>query len=511
MRFLIPAFYCITLIVNAADWPQASGPTGNFSVETGAPVKWSVALDQNIAWKLTLPETGQSTPVIARGKLFFTTLKPVEKDSSLGKDIVAWCCETATGKVLWQREIVGKYPLRLSGCFGDSSAPPAVCDGKRVVFLNASGRISCFDLDGKELWTQPFLSVGRALPFLDDGRYVFTRQIYPPEANGNFPHKYADSPKDMWTQLQALNIQTGKIIWTSECGVNMGISTMPQTRSDGVNIAVVGRGGGHGPPEKPFGISMIELQKGKTLWTLPLPGFMATMSYRLYKGQVHIFHGGDHLSVDEMTGQIMKSISIIQDVSVCRMKNDLRSTQKENLIASKKKRMITQGSNLLVGRHHYFRSYVRPWLGRVDVDSGTVEYLELPLQVSRVPGKVDELRWFVLPSGKRSPGLTSQAFAPNDMKNSRGFKVVGDKRSHGSGWGHIASPTPSVAGNHLYVPVMNGTVFAIDLEAVKLDQSAIVSTNDLGPVGKSFTRASVSFADGRAFAHTIRELICISE
>ena len=36
-----------------------------------------------------------------------------------------------------------------------------------------------------------------------------------------------------------------------------------------------------------------------------------------------------------------------------------------------------------------------------------------------------------------------------------------------------------------------------------------VAINDLGPAGQSWTRGSVSFADGRAFAHTIRELICI--
>jgi hypothetical protein len=107
--------------------------------------------------------------------------------------------------------------------------------------------------------------------------------------------------------------------------------------------------------------------------------------------------------------------------------------------------------------------------------------------------------------------MKDQSIAPNDMKNSRGFKVVGDKRSHGNGWGHVASPTPSVAGDHLYVPVMNGTVYVIALNPSKLDEDAIVAINDLGPAGRSWTRASISFANGRAFAHTIRELICIGE
>ena len=74
---------------------------------------------------------------------------------------------------------------------------------------------------------------------------------------------------------------------------------------------------------------------------------------------------------------------------------------------------------------------------------------------------------------------------------------MGDKRSTGNGWGHIAAATPAVAGSQLYLPVMNGTVYVIDWNAPKLDESAIIAINDLGPAGQSFSRASLSFADGR--------------
>ena len=88
---------------------------------------------------------------------------------------------------------------------------------------------------------------------------------------------------------------------------------------------------------------------------------------------------------------------------------------------------------------------------------------------------------------------------------------MGDKRSVGNGWGHVAAPTPSVAGDHLYIPVMNGTVYVVKWKAKQLDENAVVAINDLGPAGKSWTRASISFAGNEAFAHTIRELICIGE
>lgn len=495
--------------VHAGDWPQGAGTKGGFAMEQSAPTKWSVVNGDNIAWKLTLPETGQSTPVIAGGRVYLSTLKPVTEDSTLGKDIVAWCVDAGTGEALWKREIAGKYPLRLSGCFSDSSAPPAVCDGERVVFVNASGGIACFDLDGKLLWKQDTLSVGRTLPFLHDGRIVFTRQIYPPEPDGNFPHKYADSPKEMWTQLQALDMATGEPVWTTECGVNMGCVILPQALSDGRAVAVAGRGGGHGPPEKPDGISLVDLSDGSTIWTLPLEKFMATMSYRIRDDVLPIFHKDEHICIDAKAGEIVSRISITDEVPVRLWNGGERVTRNETLPDAGKGRMITQGSNLLVGKWHYFRSYKRPWIGRVDVESGAVECLELPLQLSRTPNKPDRLLWYTEPKGKKSAKLEQQVFAENDMKNSRGFVVFGDKRSKGSGWGHIASPSPSVAGDSLYIPVMNGTVYVLRWSEDRLDEKAIVAINDLGPAGESYTRASVSFADGRTFARTIRELICI--
>lgn len=475
-----------------------------------APTQWSVALNQNIAWQITLPESGQNTPVVHGGRVFFSTNKEVHEDSQIGSDIVAWCCDATDGKVLWQREIAGKHPLRISGCFSDSTSPPAVCDGRRVVFINASGTIACFDLDGKPLWTKEMLSAGRTLPFLIDGRYVFTRQIYPPDPDGNFGHQHADSPVEMWTQLQALDMKTGEIVWTTTCGLNMGCAITPQKLNDGRDVAAVGRGGGHGPPEKPDGVSMIDLRDGRTLWSLELAGFMATMTFNTRNDELHIFHAGEHLSVNALSGEIARRVNILDNVPVRRMKDGRRVTERET-IAGKSTRMITQGSNLLVGPHHYFRSYTRPYLGRVQVETGAVEYLELPLQLGRKPGGADRLLWFAEPKDKRDPNLVQQTIVPNDVRNSRGFVVMGDKRSTGSGWGHIAAPTPSVAGPGLYIPVMNGTVYVIDWNAPKLDESAIVAINDLGPAGRSYTRASLFFAGGQVFAHTIRELICIGK
>lgn len=493
-------------LLHADDWPQGSGVKGNFQTQQSAQTEWSVARNQNIVWKRELPETGQSTPVVSRGKVFFTTMKPVTSDSKIGKDISAWCCDAENGAVLWKQEIVGKHPLKLSGCFGDSTGPPAVTDGQRVVFVNASSGITCFSIDGKKLWHQDFLSVARGIPFLHDGKFIFTRQIYPPEGDGRFPHKYAEAPEEMWTQLQALDMRTGEITWTSKCGINMGVSVTPQQLSNGRDVVVAGRGGGHGPPEKPNGISLVDLANGATIWTLPLENFNATMSFGIYKDQVQLFHGTNHLSVDAFSGKILKQVSLVNNVSVCRWKQSKPTHSLETLKKSKT-RNITQTSNLLVGKWNYFRNYTLPLLGRVNVETNDVEYLELPLQLSRMPGLEDQFLWFD-PNQKK---IETQTVVPNSMTNSRGFVVFGDKRSKGSGWGHIAAPSPTISGDNLYVPVMNGTVYVLNWNTETLDEKSIVAINDLGLAGQAYTRASLSFSNGHVFAHTLRELICIGQ
>ena len=508
-------------------WNQGAGPGAAFSNPNAAPpANWSVVRNRHIRWTKTLPETGQSTVVTSGDRIFFTTLKPVSEDSQLGHDIVAWCCDADTGETLWTAPIAAPHPLRLSGCFSDSSGPPPVTDGRLVCFFNASGRIECFNMEGERQWALDAMPVGRSQPFLHNGAVVFTRQTYMPDEHGHFTHEHKNAPLDQWTQLQAIDLQTGKERWTSECGANMGCVPVLQQLTDGTPVIVVGRGGGHSPPERPEGISMIRAEDGSTLWTLPLPGFMSTMTLNVVDDEVLVFHGGEHLWVNATSGRIAKRVSIIEEIHTRMFRDGKWSDAVETLKPGKNKREIIQQSNVLAGDYHYFRSYTRPWLGRVNVKSGAVEYLQLPVQLKRTSdSESDALLWTPedlpeptlasLRSGlkkkqKQIP-ITQWAFAPNDMKNSRGFVVMGDNRSRGTGWGHHASAVPTVAGHNLYVPVMNGTVYVLKADADKLDEKTIIGINDLGPVGKSFHRASLSLAGHRAYAHTIRQIICIEK
>lgn len=369
------------------------------------------------------------------------------------------------------------------------------------------------------------MPVGRTNAFQIDGLVAFVRQTYMPDDQGHFTHEHKNAPLDQWTQLEAFELKTGKPVWETKCGSNMGCIPLLQTLSDGRRVIVIGRGGGHSPPEKPEGISLVDAVDGSTIWTLPLPGFMSTMTFNVVRDRVLVFHGGEHLWVDAMTGEITRRVSIIENVPVQVRADKAWTTESQTLKAGRNKREIIQQSNILVGSYHYFRSYTQPWLGRVHTESGKVEYLQLPVQFQ--PGSTraeDRLLWspddltaehiaeLNKSNRKKAPKIlpiTNWAFALNDMKNSRGHIVMGDARSKGNGWGHHASAIPTAIGGYLYVPIMSGNVYVLRSDAEKLDENALVSINDLGPIGQSWNRASISYSRGRLYAHTIGKLICI--
>ena len=59
-----------------ANWPQAAGPNGTWSVpDAKAPVSWSVARNQNILWRAPLPNGGQSGIAVWGNRLFLTSVR----------------------------------------------------------------------------------------------------------------------------------------------------------------------------------------------------------------------------------------------------------------------------------------------------------------------------------------------------------------------------------------------------------------------------------------------------
>ena len=79
-----PSFLCMTVVclllsatsVVAENWPCWRGPRGDGTVlDVNAPVVWDGESGQNIAWKIPVPGSGHSSPVIWQDRVFLTSCK----------------------------------------------------------------------------------------------------------------------------------------------------------------------------------------------------------------------------------------------------------------------------------------------------------------------------------------------------------------------------------------------------------------------------------------------------
>ncbi|MCG6155291.1 hypothetical protein [Rubinisphaera margarita] len=157
----------------------------------------------------------------------------------------------------------------------------------------------------------------------------------------------------------------------------------------------------------------------------------------------------------------------------------------------------TNQANIVIGDWHWFLPHNVRYLGRVHVETGQVEYLELPAQLMPDENSRENDVW-----------LWGRGHAGNLPRNAGGF-AVGDHGHTGTGWGHISAASPTRVGRYLFLPVVTGTVYVIDTTVKLLSPAALVAINDLGPGGETWTLATVTCAGDRLFAHTMKEIICI--
>lgn len=481
------------------EWGQAAGPNGNFLTSGHAPTTFSVTLEQRVLWRTPLPNTGQGSVVISNGKVFVASHAPTEGDAETGSMIVGQCFDAATGKELWRRDLPGSRVTDLSSLFSDNTAASPVTDGERVCFTNVGGSMKCFDFEGKELWSKKWVPFGRHHsrqhePILHDGKVIVVR-VKPSDLDPKVTTKAGAKPlgrdRAYWTWLHAYDMKSGKLVWTGQSGT--GIHATPLLNKEASTI-VTARGGGHQPPEEPFGISLLNATDGKTIWDLPIKGYASHQNGVSNSEITALFAGKSHHIVDLKTGKIRQTSSLSEGVQVCRQIDGNYVTQSKQALAFSKK-PITYQTNLIAGDYHYFRTHKGFYIGRVHLKTGKVEYLEVPVQVIRQRGQKDQTNW-------------TKAL-PNDMRNSAGHLATQDKRNAGNGWGHCSAASPTVIGDHLYMPTMIGMVYVLKWNAPTLDEKALVSISDLGPAGKTWSLSSLSYHDGRIYARTLKELICI--
>jgi outer membrane protein assembly factor BamB len=132
--------------LNAENWPQFRGPTGQgISSEQGVPTRWSST--DNVAWKTPLPGEGWSSPIVWGDRVFVTTA------TDNGVSCRVLCLDRVTGQILWNREVFTQTLTGRKEERNSYATPTPATDGKRIYAVFFDGSYAALDFGGALLWT----------------------------------------------------------------------------------------------------------------------------------------------------------------------------------------------------------------------------------------------------------------------------------------------------------------------------------------------------------------------
>ena len=134
-----------------ANWPTWRGPAGDgIATESNAPTNWSP--QDQVRWKVDLPEPGNSTPIIWGQRVFLT------QPMNAGKQRTIICFDRLSGEKLWQ-EGVDAVEMEPTHRTNPYCSPSAVTDGEHVIAWFGSNGLVAFDMHGNLQWQRPLGSV----------------------------------------------------------------------------------------------------------------------------------------------------------------------------------------------------------------------------------------------------------------------------------------------------------------------------------------------------------------
>lgn len=139
----------------AEDWPGWRGPRRDgTATDAKYPTTWTAT--ENVAWKVPIPGTGHSSPVVSKGRVFVTTCLQDEGAKGDPKRRQLLCLDRDTGKTLWTVDVLAAKLEPKHGLNSYASSTP-VTDGERVYVTfhdQPKLRVVCYDFAGQKLWDE---------------------------------------------------------------------------------------------------------------------------------------------------------------------------------------------------------------------------------------------------------------------------------------------------------------------------------------------------------------------
>jgi outer membrane protein assembly factor BamB len=182
----------------AADWPQWRGPHRNgVSQETGLLKEWPAA-GPKLLWQLTDIDFGYSTPAVVGDRLYLLSNKGMD-------DEFVQALQVEDGKRAWVTRL-GKVGVNGIPPYPGARSTPTV-DGELLFALSSNGELACLQTaTGKVLWHKNVVTdfAGRA------GTWAYAES---PLVDGDV---VVCTPGGTEATLVALNKKTGEIVWKAQ-------------------------------------------------------------------------------------------------------------------------------------------------------------------------------------------------------------------------------------------------------------------------------------------------------
>ncbi len=144
---------CVLIFIQRAqaeDWPQFRGPTGQgHSTASHLPVTWSET--QNIAWKVAIPGSGWSSPVVADERVYLTTAVPVDEVLELR----VLCLDASSGATMWDVKAfdqLGGDTIEKHAKNSHASPTPVIEGDRLYVHFGPHGTACLRTDDGEMRW-----------------------------------------------------------------------------------------------------------------------------------------------------------------------------------------------------------------------------------------------------------------------------------------------------------------------------------------------------------------------
>ncbi len=218
---VVSVLACSALFAADDDWPRWRGPDFNGVARGGAPTEWSDT--KNVAWRVSIPGRGFSSPVIWGDKIFLTTAVPTQAAAAAAPEqprrragggtaagiehrFVVLALDRNTGKTLWERVAATATPHEgYHNRYGSFASNSPITDGQHLYAFFGSRGLYCYDLSGKLIWQKEFGPMRM--------RNAFGEGVAPVLDGDSL---YLKFDQESGSYLLALNKRSGKELWRVE-------------------------------------------------------------------------------------------------------------------------------------------------------------------------------------------------------------------------------------------------------------------------------------------------------